>query len=110
MLKCHLIMKSLLSGASSVTEFNVNSHCIQFYVCLLQFHVTPRLKAHTTQRLLNNFTSLNSTKVAPVDKERPKKDPGLPPVHGQVDHSLNNGQETDNTYNRQVCNLERKNY
>ncbi|KAG0620131.1 hypothetical protein M758_4G191500 [Ceratodon purpureus] len=69
--------------------------------CFSQFHVTPRLKIHNTQRLLNNFASLNSTKVTPVDQERQKRDPGLPPVPGQVNHSLHNGQETDSTPNRQ---------
>lgn len=73
---------------------------------ILQFHVTTRLKAHTTQRLLNSFTSSDSRKIARVDQERPKKDAGLPPLYvasqkstsdmAQLNHILINGQESDN--------------
>lgn len=105
-----MIVESLLSGGSSLTQIvaNFSPHSVLFR--LLQFHVTTRLKAHSTQRLLNNFASLNSTKVAPVDKERLKKAPGLPPVHGQSNHSLNNGLETESIHNRQVCNWRTNNY
>jgi len=76
---------------------------------ILQFHVTTRLKAHTTQRLLNSFAALDPRKTARVDQQHLKKDAGLPPVHGifqksssdmaQLNHTLINGQDS---YNRQV--------
>lgn len=69
----------------------------------VQFHVTARLKAHNTQRLLNSFVSLDSRTVQ-SDKEGPKKATGLPPVHrtihksmsdaSHLNHSFKNGYET----------------
>ena len=81
------------------------------FLGIAQFHVTTRLKAHITQRLLNSFTSLDSRKSAPTDEENPKKDAGLPPAYGvvksksdatQLNHVLNNGHESDSIHNRQV--------
>lgn len=67
---------------------------------ILQFHVTTRLKAHTTQRLLNSFTSLDSRDIA---RARPKKDAGLPPLSqksisdiAQVNPISVNGHDSNN--------------
>ncbi|KAG0592999.1 hypothetical protein KC19_1G296900 [Ceratodon purpureus] len=86
--------------------------------CFSEFHVTTRLKAHTTQRLLNSFISLNSRETGLTDKEIPKKDAGLPPPYGvfkstsdvvQLNHTLSNGHDSDGIHNREEeksCSIE----
>jgi hypothetical protein len=83
--------------------------------CFSEFHVTTRLKAHTTQRLLNSFASLDPRKTARVDQQHLKKDAGLPPVHGifqksssdvaQLNHTLINGQDSYNRQDERLSNI-----
>lgn len=94
-----------VEGRKWLDEFHkFSAYSVVF--CTWQFHVTTRLKAHTTQQILNSFTSLDSRKIARVDQERLKKDGGPPLVHGvlqkpnsdmaQLNHTSINGQESDN--------------